>query len=120
MRIGELAQASGLSRDALRFYERQGLLKARRRDNGYRDYPVSSVAWLHQLKLAQQLGFTLAELKAALPLMDGAAGALDREVARLLADKLSEVDQRLAQMQQLRDHIAQRVQARCPLKATAP
>ena len=37
MLIGELATASGLSREALRFYEQQGLIRARRLDNGYRD-----------------------------------------------------------------------------------
>ena len=36
MLIGELATASGLSREALRFYEQQGLIRARRLDNGYR------------------------------------------------------------------------------------
>jgi len=43
MLIGELATASGLSREALRFYEQQGLIRARRLDNGYRDYPPEVV-----------------------------------------------------------------------------
>ncbi len=38
MRIGELAQASAVSRDTLRFYEQRGLIVARRSANGYRDY----------------------------------------------------------------------------------
>ncbi len=119
MQIGELAAASGLSRDTLRFYERQGLLRAHRRDNGYRDYPATSLPWLRQLRLAQQLGFTLAELKAALPLLDESPGQIDREVARMLAGKLAEVDERLAQMQQLRHELAARIESRCPLHRTA-
>ena len=37
MLIGQLATATGISRDTLRFYEQQGLIRARRRENGYRD-----------------------------------------------------------------------------------
>ena len=43
MLIGELATVSGLSREALRFYEQQGLIRARRLGNGYRDYPAEAV-----------------------------------------------------------------------------
>ena len=64
MKIGELASATGLSRDTLRFYEKRGLLLSRRRDNGYRDYPPEAVQWLCYLRSAQQLGFTLAEIEA--------------------------------------------------------
>ncbi len=53
MQIGELAAATGLSRDALRFYEARGLLTARRRGNGYRDYPPEAVEWLCYLRTAQ-------------------------------------------------------------------
>ena len=57
MRIGELSSRSGLSRDALRFYEKRGLLRARRGANGYRDYPPEAADWLRYLRTAQQLGF---------------------------------------------------------------
>ncbi|MCP1441805.1 hypothetical protein J3D54_000937 [Pseudomonas sp. GGS8] len=43
MRIGELAQASAVSRDTLRFYEQRGLVAAQRSANGYRDYPAEMV-----------------------------------------------------------------------------
>jgi MerR family copper efflux transcriptional regulator len=56
MLIGELAAASGLSREALRFYEQQGLIRARRLDNGYRDYPAEAVALVQYIRTAQQLG----------------------------------------------------------------
>src|SRR3712207_2910410 len=55
MQIGELAAATGLSRDTLRFYEARGLLTARRRGNGYRDYPPEAVEWLCYLRTAQSL-----------------------------------------------------------------
>src|ERR1700743_3104470 len=61
MRIGQLAQATGLSRDALRFYEKRGLLTPRRSSNGYRSYPPEAADWLRYVRTAQSPGFTLAE-----------------------------------------------------------
>ena len=64
MRIGELGRLSGLSRDTLRFYEKQGLLgKVPRGENGYRDYPPelkTKVDWITELKT---LGLTISEIK---------------------------------------------------------
>ena len=73
MLIGELATASGLSREALRFYEQQGLIRARRLDNGYRDYPPEVVTLVQYIRTAQQLGFTLAEIGDRLPAIWDAA-----------------------------------------------
>lgn len=89
MKIGELASATGLSRDTLRFYEKRGLLQPRRRDNGYRDYPPEAVQWLCYLRSAQQLGFTLAEIEAGMPLLatpEDAAQELQAALRRKLAD----------------------------------
>jgi DNA-binding transcriptional MerR regulator len=69
MQIGTLSTLTGLSRDSLRFYEKRGLLQARRSANGYRDYPEEAVQWLGYVRTAQQLGFTLAEIAADLPLL---------------------------------------------------
>lgn len=67
MQIGELARRSKLSRSRIRFYEARGLLpKPRRRDNGYRDYPQDAVTTLRLIDGAQDLGFSLQEIKAAL------------------------------------------------------
>ena len=62
MRIGELAQASAVSRDTLRFYEQRGLIAAQRSANGYRDYPADMVQLVQYIKTAQRLGFTLGEI----------------------------------------------------------
>jgi DNA-binding transcriptional MerR regulator len=67
MRIGELAAAAGISRDTLRFYEQQGLIRARRLENGYRDYPDEVLMLVNYIREAQQLGFTLAEIGRKLP-----------------------------------------------------
>lgn len=67
MRIGEIAQRSGVAPSRIRFYEANGLLpKPRRSDNGYRDYPASLLETLNLIDQAQGLGFTLSEIKSAL------------------------------------------------------
>ena len=116
MLIGELAAASGLSREALRFYEQQGLVRARRLSNGYRDYPPEAVMLVQYIRTAQQLGFTLAEIGDRLP---GIWDAPDPApaLAGVLALKLQEIDARIAALQALRETLAERVAAACPLMA---
>ncbi|MET8446986.1 MerR family transcriptional regulator, partial [Streptomyces sp. NPDC005209] len=62
MRIGELAEQTGMTRDTLRFYEKVGLVEAQRLANGYRDFPPETVPWLLYVRTAQALGFSLAEI----------------------------------------------------------
>jgi MerR family copper efflux transcriptional regulator len=124
MQIGTLSARIGLSRDSLRFYEKRGLLQARRSTNGYRDYPEEAVQWLGYVRTAQQLGFTLAEIAADLPLLaqgQDAGPALRAALARKLAD----IDARITALQGLRAELAQRLAetpeagASCPLRPAA-
>ena len=119
MLIGELATASGLSREALRFYEQQGLIRARRLDNGYRDYPPEVVTLVQYIRTAQQLGFTLAEIGDRLPAIWDAAEP-GPALAQVLAAKLQEIDDRIAALQALRQTLAERVATDCPLQARPP
>lgn len=121
MQIGTLSTLTGLSRDSLRFYEKRGLLQARRTQNGYRDYPAEAVQWLGYVRTAQQLGFTLAEIATDLPLLsqgEDAGPALRATLAR----KLTDIDARIAALQGLRTALASRladtaeIAASCPLR----
>jgi DNA-binding transcriptional MerR regulator len=105
MQIGELATATGLSRDTLRFYEKRGLLLSRRLANGYRDYPPEAVQWLCYLRAAQALGFTLAEIETGLPLLDDPTAAAPQLRAALLR-KLDDIDARIAALSALRSDLA--------------
>ncbi|HCF3811573.1 TPA: MerR family transcriptional regulator [Pseudomonas aeruginosa] len=68
MKIGELAQRTGLATSRIRFYERIGLLKAvERQANGYRSYPEDTVLVLQLISNAQKAGFSLDELRSLLP-----------------------------------------------------
>ncbi|OYT91955.1 MAG: MerR family transcriptional regulator [Burkholderiales bacterium PBB3] len=119
MLIGELATAAGISRETLRFYEQQGLIRARRLDNGYRDYPAEVLMLVNYIRTAQQLGFTLAEIGDKLPAIWDAADPAPA-LAQVLGEKLQEIDTRIAALGQLRNDLAERLGLDCPLTARAP
>ncbi|WP_374581842.1 MerR family transcriptional regulator [Pseudoduganella sp.] len=124
MQIGELAEATGISRDTLRYYEKRGLLQARRGGNGYRDYAPEAVEWLRYIRTAQALGFTLQEIEADLPLLAAnVAGEPTAAALRaVLQAKLGEIDRRIDGLQALRAALALRLQAPmadCPLRPDA-
>lgn len=99
MRIGELAQKSGLTTSKIRFYERIGLLKAvDRRSNGYRTYSSQAVTILGLITTAQRAGFTLDEIRALLPsdLTHWNHAALTDALTRKVAD-IEALQARLAQ-----------------------
>ncbi|MDR0242754.1 MAG: MerR family transcriptional regulator [Burkholderia sp.] len=68
MKIGELAQRTGLTPSRIRFYERIGLLTLVEREaNGYRTYPHEAVTVLDLISAAQKADFSLDEIRALIP-----------------------------------------------------
>ncbi len=63
MRIGEVAEKAGLRTSALRYYERVGLLPAPMRQSGQRRYTEEVLTRLAGIKVAQQAGFSVEEIK---------------------------------------------------------
>lgn len=64
MKIGELAQRTGMATSAIRFYESSGLLPAAERGaNGYRQYGEAALQRLQMIQLGQRLGFGLDQLR---------------------------------------------------------
>ncbi|WP_077033782.1 MerR family transcriptional regulator [Pelomonas sp. KK5] len=114
MRIGHLAAATGVSRDTLRFYEDQGLIRSRRLENGYRDYPDEARLLVDYIRTAQKLGFTLAEIGNRLPAVWHAAEP-GPAIRQLLTEKLHDIDARIDGLRALREQLALRVKLDCPL-----
>ena len=105
LRSGELARLAGVSTDTLRHYERKGVLaRPRRAANGYRQYPPGALARVLLVRRALAVGFTLDELARVLSVRDGGAAPC-KEVRALAATKLAEVEERLAQLVELRDEL---------------
>jgi MerR family redox-sensitive transcriptional activator SoxR len=63
MKIGELAERTGLSASAIRYYERISLLAPAHRAGGQRRYPAEAVHRVLLIRFAGDMGFTLAEIK---------------------------------------------------------
>ncbi|WP_149193470.1 heavy metal-responsive transcriptional regulator [Luteimonas suaedae] len=113
MKIGELARRAEVGIDTLRYYEREGLLSPPRRlASGYRSYGEDDVARLHFIRRAKTLGFTLAEIRELLAL----SGRREDDMAGMkaaAADKLVDVETRLAELDRIRDGL-KALLASCP------
>ncbi len=104
-RSGELARAVGISTDALRHYERLGVLpRAPRTTSGYRLYPPDSLERVKNVRHALQLGFTLPELAEILRIRDH-GGAPCRRVLRLLQEKLDALQEHITELQQTQKYM---------------
>ncbi len=125
MQIGAVARKTGLSVDAIRFYERNSLLSSPlRTPGGFRQYAESDVETLAFIRSAQGLGFTLKEIRELLELRHSRVQPC-APVRRQLEHKLSEVRRKLADMQKLERELRmalrkckeqmRRRSGRCPL-----
>jgi DNA-binding transcriptional MerR regulator len=103
MRIGELARATGISTQAIRFYEREGLLPpARRGANGYRCYDSTAEAEIRFIRACLEAGFTLKKTKPLLRLQSGAAVHECAKMAAALRTKLARIETQMAALQTMR------------------
>jgi len=90
MNISELSKRSGLSTPTIRYYEQIKLLpKAKRKSNGYREYSENDLKQLLLIQQAQQVGFSLAEIKAFLP--SNVITWDHDELIAILINKISEI-----------------------------
>lgn len=102
MLIGELAESTGLSRDTIRYYEKEGLLNvAERRDNNYKEYPETASDQLRFIKALQDRGFTLGEIRELLAV--SAEGAVKcGDVGARIREKVSEIDAQIAALEAMK------------------
>ena len=114
MKIGELAQQTGIRPSRIRYYEEIGLLHSvQRRANGYRIYGPDAAMALNMILMAQKAGFTLEEIKLLMPsemsglnhellaeMLDRKIGEIEAEEARLAIGK--------ARLMAIRDGVANR------------
>lgn len=111
--IGEAAQAAGVHIETLRYYERRGLVPEPPRSRAnYRLYPHESVQLVRFVKRAQELGFTLNEIRELLALRDGGEGASCAEVQQQARLKLRNIDAKIRSLQTIRQALSDLV-AQC-------
>ena len=104
---GQLARACGIGVEAIRFYERQGLLpEPPRSAAGYRRFGADSIHRLRFIRRAKDLGFSLKEIGELLALHDNPHG--DRaEVKALTEAKMTEIEGRVRDLERMRGVLAQ-------------
>ena len=111
MGIGTLAKRAGVSIDTVRYYEKSGLLSpATRLASGYRRYSGEQVSRLLFIRRAQDLGFTLKDIRELLGLSKQRDVAKVKRAAEM---KLADIDARLAALNRVRNGLATLV-ATCP------
>ncbi|MGH9959442.1 MAG: MerR family transcriptional regulator [Pyrinomonadaceae bacterium] len=105
LQIGEVAAQSGVSIDAVRYYERRRLLpRAQRSGGGFRLFRPEAVERIRFIKQAQDFGFSLQEISALLT--TGGGDSECRNVRDVLRTKLMEIDGRLKSMRNFRRLLA--------------
>ncbi|MGC7098706.1 MerR family DNA-binding transcriptional regulator [Amycolatopsis lurida] len=103
MKIGELADRAGTTIRALRYYEQQGLLSARRASNGYRDDDEPAVAHVRKIRLLLSTGLTAEDIRALLPCLDKELGGpICAASARVIAHRLTLVQEKITALDAIR------------------
>lgn len=90
MKIGELAEMTGVAPSAIRFYETIGLVAPERNSNGYRNYDRETVLILRIITGAQSAGFSLDEIRSLLPTK--ASGWQHDKMIALLEEKIAGIE----------------------------
>jgi MerR family transcriptional regulator, copper efflux regulator len=105
LKIGEVSRLSGIGIEALRFYEKSGLLdRPGRTYSGYRLYDESVLERLAFIKQAQLLGFTLDEIKQLIAHKRAGENPC-AEVREIVRNRLEELNERIEQMIHYRDEL---------------
>ncbi len=101
MRIGELAEEVGVTTEAIRYYEKLGLIAApERTPSGYRDHKQPALERLRFVRTAQTVGFTLGEIGEVLELRDNGETPCDH-VRHLIAQHAEDLQQRITDLQEM-------------------
>lgn len=111
--IGELASEAGVHVETVRYYERRGLIARPRKAGGWRRYDDLALRTLRFVKRAQELGFSLAEIRALLALRTSASTRTCARVRAQADEKLAEVDAKIRDLVAIRGVLEELTRA-CP------
>jgi DNA-binding transcriptional MerR regulator len=104
--VSKLAATVGVGPDTIRFYEREGLIpEAERTASGYRVYDEGIVQRLRFIRGSQRIGLRLREIKGLLEVMDRGLCPCGH-ASDLVTARIAELDQQIAELRVLRDHLA--------------
>jgi MerR family redox-sensitive transcriptional activator SoxR len=103
--IGELSARSGVSTSALRFYERKGLIAARRTDGNQRRFPAVTLRRVALVQAGKSAGIPLERIRAALDTLPREKTPTKGDWERLSRGWAADVDARILTLQAIRDRL---------------
>ena len=103
--IGDFAARSGVAPSALRFYEREGLIRSTRTTGTQRRYQRSELRRVGFIRIAQQVGVSLDEIREALSALPENRTPTKADWSRLSARWRKRLDERITLMERLRDQL---------------
>jgi MerR family mercuric resistance operon transcriptional regulator len=102
LKIGEVAKRGGVNLETIRYYERECLLpKPPRLSSGYRMFPADAVRRIRFIKRAQELGFSLSEIRALLSIQIDAKKECS-DVKRLAEAKISDINAKIQTLEAMK------------------
>lgn len=103
--IGEVADRSGVAPSALRFYEREGLIRSERSSGGQRRYPREVLRRVSFIRIAQRVGLSLDEIGEAMASLPNGRTPTKADWERLSQSWRAKLDDRIAVLERLRDRL---------------
>jgi MerR family redox-sensitive transcriptional activator SoxR len=111
--IGALSRRSGVAASALRFYESEGLIHATRSASGQRRFRRDALRRIGFIRVAQQVGLRLEEIRAALASLPENRTPTGEDWARLSASWRPRIDDQIAILERLRDRLGRCIGCGC-------
>ncbi len=107
--VGEVSKGAKVNIETLRYYERRGLVpKPPRSVSNYRLYPEETVRRIQFIKRAQELGFSLKEIKDLLSLR-ATVGARCAQVQKRATDKIQDIEQKIKTLRAMKKALSKLV-----------
>src|SRR3954465_1830360 len=103
--IGDFAARSGVAQSALRYYEKEGLIRSTRTGGNQRRYLRSELRRVAFIKIAQEVGVSLEEIRDALAALPENRTPTKADWSRLSARWRKRLEDRIALMERLRDQL---------------
>lgn len=101
--IGQIADRTGLAVSAIRYYEDEGLITVERNAGGQRRYNRADIRRLSFVMIAQQLGYSIAQIRDALQSLPDGRTPTKADWMRLSAEFRATLDDRINTLTRLRD-----------------
>lgn len=111
--VGELSERSGVPASALRFYEREGLIHSRRTSGNQRRYTRDTLRRVAFVRASQRVGMPLAQIREVLALFPEDHVLTKEDWARISECWRKDLDERIEQLHNLRDHLTDCIGCGC-------